>query len=103
MKVFLANRGNIDFGQDPTKKIYGTKSDFYVTIKDFSEASSLCRDYIDKYDIGGGAWVGGAIIDEEEQLIAYVSYNGRVWDKEDKYFEDHARMYYSLTNKSMMR
>ncbi len=92
MKVFLANRGNIDFGQDPNKSIYGTWSDYHQEVKDEQEASEVCRKYIEKENIGGGAWVGGQIFKDGE-MIAYVSYNGRIWKKEDKYFEDHKRLY----------
>lgn len=92
MKVFISNRGNIDFGQDPTKPIYGTFSDYFVKVKNEEEASSVCRAYIEENDIGGGAWTGGQIFVGKE-LVSYVSYNGMVWDKESKHLDGQKNLY----------
>lgn len=53
-----------------------------VKIKSFQEASQVCRDYIEERGMGGGNWSGGQILNEDKEQIAYVSYNGRVWDME---------------------
>lgn len=95
MKVFLGNRGNIDFGQHPDIPVYGTKSDFAVPIKSFEEASAVCVEYIQLNDLGSGAWIGGQILDDSMKVIAYISYNGRIWTKEtDKHnrIRHHQRM-----------
>jgi len=78
LKVFLANRGNPDFGQHDHLPMPETKSDFWVTVRDFAEASKVCRDYINEFELGGGHWTGGKIMQSEKE-IARVSYNGKVW------------------------
>lgn len=45
----------------------------------FAEAVEYCRNYIGTYNLGGGNWTGGQIYHPVKGLIAYVSYNGRVW------------------------
>lgn len=80
--VILDNCGNIDHNQDPNSSIYGTKSNA-VKCVDFKHASNLCRMYIKKYNLGVGNWAenAGIILDDKQQPIARVSYNGKVWDK----------------------
>jgi len=51
-----------------------------VPISSFEEASSIVRKFIDKNDLGGGNWTGGQIYKNGKE-IAYVSYNGRVWEQ----------------------
>ncbi|MDO5607954.1 MAG: hypothetical protein Q4G08_05795 [Capnocytophaga sp.] len=55
----------------------------YYQVSCFKEASELCRRYIDFYDLGSSSWIGGRIVDEENNFVAQVSYNGRVWESED--------------------
>lgn len=78
LKVFLANRGNPDFGQHHHLPMPDTKSDYYVEVQDFAEASKVCRDYINEFALGGGHWTGGKILQDKKE-IARVSYNGSVW------------------------
>jgi hypothetical protein len=50
------------------------------------EASLVVRTFIDSHDLGGGNWAGGEVYTLDERfgtpkdLIAKVSYNGRVWE-----------------------
>ena len=78
MKVLLSNCGNPDYGQHPDRPIYGTPGRKFEKVNSFKEASEKCLEYIKKYDLGGGNWIGGAIKDDSGKTIAYVSYNGRV-------------------------
>lgn len=78
-KVTLTNVGNIDHGQDPSKPLVGTQVG-YSECSSFKEASQLCRAYIERHNLGSGNFTGGAIFDENDVQIAYVSYNGRVWE-----------------------
>lgn len=55
----------------------------YYQVKNLGEASRLCRDFINFYDLGASSWIGGRVIDSECNFIARVSYNGRVWESED--------------------
>ena len=76
MKVTLSSVGNPDYGQYYGKNVLSPT--LQVKVKDFAEASEVCRAYITKYDLGRGNWTGG-IIHEGKRSIAQVSYNGRVW------------------------
>jgi len=83
MKVRLSNCGNIDFGQNPNRPLPGTRTRT-VRVKDFAEASAVCRRYIAENGLGGGNWTGGEITDEATgKVIGRVSYNGRVWGPEE--------------------
>ncbi len=76
MKVTLASVGNPDFRQYYGRNVLSPT--LQVEVRDFAEASRVCRAYIAKYDLGAGNWPGG-IIRQGTRTIARVSYNGRVW------------------------
>lgn len=82
MKVKLAHAPNPDisgggyWGGKPSVKTQ------WVTVKDFAEASTVCRTFINRYALGGGNWTGGQVKDGSK-VIARVSYNGRVWDRDN--------------------
>lgn len=78
-RVLLANRGNPDFGQDPNNPVFGNPGDQWVIAKSNEDASRLCREYIEKWNLGGGNWFGGDVM-EGHQHIGCISYNGRMWD-----------------------
>lgn len=80
MKVELSSCGNIDHWQNPEESMMGSEPNRMETVESFQEASKVCSEFIDKNELGGGNWTGGNIYDENETLIARVSYNGRVWD-----------------------
>ncbi len=80
--LLLANRGNPDRDQDPSRPLYGCPFDRHFPLPDsdpFPEASRLCREYITACDLGGGNWAGGAISGDLGEIVAHVSYNGKVW------------------------
>jgi hypothetical protein len=81
--VILKSVGNPDYFQNPDESVSPYKS---VKVSSFQEASSKCQEYINKHGLGGGNWAGGHIYDGKRQ-IAYVSYNGRVWDMQDNEIE----------------
>ena len=74
---YLAVKGQYDFRES----IYIGETT--VKINSLPEASKVCRNFIDENNLGGGNWTGGEVFEEGEQ-IARISYNGRVWDMEDK-------------------
>lgn len=80
MKVKLASVGNPDFGQHPDQPLYGCEADKIVPVKSFKEASELCQQFIEDNDLGAGNWSGGEIFNDKNEVIAHVSYNGRVWE-----------------------
>jgi hypothetical protein len=81
-KVYLSNRGNPDFRQDPDRPIYGTKSDYFVEVKDKEDARNVVQQYIRNYNLGGGNWTGGHYF-EGDEMVGYFSYNARYWDEND--------------------
>ena len=84
MKVLLASCGNPDFRQDPNKDLFGCERNRWVTVKTFKEASERCLKFIKDNELGGGNWSGGVIktLADNNDVIAHVSYNGRVWEGE---------------------
>lgn len=95
-KVFLANRGNIDYRQDPNSPIFQTQSDFYIEIEHPIDARTVVRQYIGNNDLGAGSFIGGQVIDEVGEMVGYVSYNGRYWDNESDNFESEKRFFETL-------
>lgn len=75
--VTLASVGNIDFGQDPGKPLPGVANST-AWANSLQEASETCRKFIADNGLGGGNWAGGDV-HEGGELVARVSYNGRVW------------------------
>jgi hypothetical protein len=49
-----------------------------IEVEDFAEASRVCREYIERNNLGGGNWDGGQVMQDGMQ-VAKVSYNGRIW------------------------
>ena len=79
MKVLLSSVGNPDHRQDPNQPLFGSEPNKEVEVKDFIDAVIECITFIHKNDLGGGNWDGGDIT-VSGKLVAYVSYNGRVWE-----------------------
>lgn len=51
----------------------------WEAVKSLAEAVKKVREFITKNDLGMGNWVGGTTVDDTGRAVAYVSYNGRVW------------------------
>lgn len=82
--VKLDNVGNPDFRQDCTRPLPDTFSG-WAHVDSLKEASVICRKYISFFELGGGNWNGGEITRATDGLIVgRVSYNGRVWNPQDK-------------------
>lgn len=76
--VKLSSCGNPDHGQ--FAPLSDTK---LIRVATLEEASKKCLAYIAYWDLGGGNWSGGQVYDSKKQ-IARISYNGRIWDMDDK-------------------
>jgi hypothetical protein len=77
--VALASAGNIDFDQHPGRSLPGVPEK-RVRVASLKDASEACRLYIRRYELGGGNWVGGEVIDAKTKVpVAQISYNGRAW------------------------
>ena len=55
----------------------------YFQVDSLKEANFLCQNFIKFYNLVGSNWIGGRIVDEANNFIARISYNGRFWDNED--------------------
>ncbi|WP_312345135.1 hypothetical protein [Chryseobacterium binzhouense] len=55
----------------------------YFEVNSLLEAKNLTQKFIEEFDLAGSNWVGGRVVDEENNFIAQISYNGRVWDSEN--------------------
>jgi len=52
-----------------------------VPVSSFAEASARSRAYIAQHNLGASNWTGGQIFDENDEKIARVSFDGRVWQE----------------------
>jgi len=79
MKVKLAAKPNPDFDD---RSLQGTIEiqERWFEIGTLREASVICRRFIEINDLGGGNWTGGDVKDDAGNVIAHISYNGRVWE-----------------------
>lgn len=79
--VSLSAHGNIDHGENPYAFLegvpHGTES-----AETIEELQQIVREYIDKYDLGGGNWTGGEV-KENGKVIGKISYNSRYWSLKD--------------------
>jgi hypothetical protein len=79
--VILKADPNPDYSSpDPRATVKTVK--VRLPISSFAKASEVCKNFIEKLDIGSGNWTGGQIGNIDGEIIAHVSYNGRVWEGE---------------------
>lgn len=57
----------------------------HTDVTTLDEASKAVRNFIENSGIGSGSFTGGDVYDNNNEWIAWVSYNGRVWDASTKY------------------
>ena len=55
----------------------------YFEIDNIYKAKELCQIFIKTYNLGGSNWIGGKVIDSDNNFIAKISYNGRIWDSDN--------------------
>lgn len=73
LRVMLKSCANPDFGEERAPAPRDV-----AFVKTPEDAAKACRDYIAKYGLGGGNWIGGQVYDGK--VICYlISYNGRIW------------------------
>lgn len=80
MSVKLSSCGNPDLQQNPNDSL---SPEVHFQVATLKGASLMCVIYIARWSLGGGNWSGGQVYIGNKQ-IARVSYNGRVWDLNDK-------------------
>ena len=83
----LSGYGNIDHGENPYLRICSGRT---ITGDTIEEMQAAVRDYIDEYNLGAGNYSNTYVADTETQeIIGYISYNGRWWAKGSKYFPNN--------------
>ena len=79
MRVKLAAAANPDFGTSVVQGILSLPAR-WAEVSSLRDASQVCQRYIAANELGGGNWAGGDVEDDTGQVVAYISYNGRVWE-----------------------
>lgn len=51
-----------------------------VEVNSLFEAKTAIRNYIRNMNIGASSYTGGEVLNSDNEVVAYVSYNGRVWN-----------------------
>ena len=80
---FDASRFNDLSKNEQLAELTKPNGNVFFEVKTIREASELCREFINKFNLGSSNWAGGKIVNENFDFIAIVSYNGRVWDNEN--------------------
>jgi hypothetical protein len=75
--------------KNPTKFIVELQSSYHnsgrtklykaVAANTLKDASVLCRDFIDEYELGARTWWGGDVYHPTLGKIATISFNGKIW------------------------
>lgn len=78
MYVILSHAPNPDIDDGYWDVAPDSSAKRHISVQSFAEASKVCVEFIHHNHLGGGNWTGGQIIENDEQ-IAWVSYNGRIW------------------------
>lgn len=88
--------GNPDHGQNPSAPPYGVKPKTLSapTLTDLRDVVFAWRD---DNGLGAGNW-GTARVFKDGKEFGYMSYNGRVWDRND--WSEHAREIKDADNES---
>lgn len=90
--VTLKSAGNIDFNQNPDQPLPGVPTR-KVEVDSLAAASKTCRTYIKRYELGGGNWVGGLIVNGAGEEVGRVGYNGVVWPPGGMHMGDDEPLY----------
>lgn len=79
--VILTTIGNPDYNQDPTRPLFNLPNSI-LKVQTYNDAVEAVKTYIELNTLGSSNWNGGEIINSKGEIVAYISYNGRVWDGE---------------------
>ena len=81
-KVLLSAHGNPDYNQNPYEKICPC---YYAESDSIEQCQKLVSKYIAEYNLGGGNWTGGKVIETSKNThIGDISYNCRFWPAHQK-------------------
>jgi hypothetical protein len=77
-RVLLSSIGNPDFDQYAPISPAGA-----IDVESIKAARECCAAYQEKYNLGGGNWDNGRVIDNRTgKLVGHFSYNLRFWEGE---------------------
>ena len=69
--------GNPDYGQNPNRPPYGVRVKT-IKAKTYAELLDKVREWQSDNIIGGSNWMNPALMRDSE-IVAYMSYNGKLW------------------------
>lgn len=55
----------------------------FYEVNNLISAKILCLEFIKYFDLSASNWTGGIVLNEENEFIAIISYNGKVWNNQD--------------------
>ncbi len=73
-RLFAECVGNPDFQQ-----YAAVGPDLRVEVADFQQAARLFRKWVELNHLGGGNVGPTQLVDDHGKIVAYISYNGRIW------------------------
>ena len=74
--VILSACGNPDFRQTEDIGVPTLK----LPVHSLEEASQICQGYILEYELGGGNWTGGQVLDARtNEQVGYIACSGKIW------------------------
>lgn len=79
--VILSAHGNPDHYESPLEQV---APNCIAHCESIEECQAKVREYIDKYDLGGGNWTGGDVYQNGE-VVGCISYNSRFWPLGSEY------------------
>ena len=87
--VTLSACGNPDHEENPYSNIVnGIAVEKDIAVADsIKGCQKLVREYIEDNSLGAGNWTGGRVF-KNGMRVAYISYNGKYWKKESKYYTE---------------
>jgi len=74
-RLILRSCGNPDFGQDPSQPMSPTED---IAVDTLRQAAQVARAYIVRHNLGGGNFPTPNVF-KGDQVVARISYNGRIW------------------------
>ena len=87
-RILLMACGNPDHKENPYDNVVNGMEipKLWRACESIKECQKVAMKYIGVHDLGSGNWKGGAIYDDYDNQVGYVSYNGRYWEKGSKYY-----------------
>jgi hypothetical protein len=79
LNVTLSAAPNLDFPMGSYEREIEVAA-YRVQVATIEDAGKEVRAFIAEFDLGGGNWTGGDVMDASGKVVARIEYNGRVWE-----------------------